>query len=194
MSGGKAEGVRFLAAQLGQPRSTVSEDCHWLAATGPGVLCGGELVFSPDEILAGRPRDLAEALPLPVAPVIAAMLRRHSIWRPATLSMYGARSAAFSLRTKSAAHSERSATPLMLRTVSNARIFGMALDFKENPAAPKASAQDGARHGQTGPAVRRLQFGTGGFVPQGLREICGDRCCIVVHSRADLATGVLLTY
>ena len=48
------------------------------------VLCGQELVFTPQEILAGQPRKLAEALPLSTAPVIAGMLRRHSIWRPAT--------------------------------------------------------------------------------------------------------------
>ena len=30
--------------------------------------------------------------------------------------------------------------------------------------------------------------------PQGMREICVDQSCIVVLSRAELATGVLLTY
>jgi hypothetical protein len=40
-SGGKAEGVRFLAVQLGRPRSTVSDDCHRLAATGQLTMTRG---------------------------------------------------------------------------------------------------------------------------------------------------------
>jgi predicted transcriptional regulator len=34
VAGGKAEGVRHLATKLGRPRSTVSDECHRLAATG----------------------------------------------------------------------------------------------------------------------------------------------------------------
>lgn len=48
------------------------------------VLSGEELMFTREEILAGRPRSLADALPSPSAPTIARMLRRHSLSRPAT--------------------------------------------------------------------------------------------------------------
>jgi serine/threonine protein kinase len=48
------------------------------------VLSGAELIFTADEILEGRPRAFAEALPHPAAPAIAKMLRRHSTYRPAT--------------------------------------------------------------------------------------------------------------
>jgi serine/threonine protein kinase len=48
------------------------------------VLFGRELVFTTEEILAGRPRELAEALPGPSASAIAKMLRRHSTARQET--------------------------------------------------------------------------------------------------------------
>ena len=40
-SGGKVEGIRHLAAQLGRPRSTVSDDCHRLAAIGQLTMLRG---------------------------------------------------------------------------------------------------------------------------------------------------------
>ncbi len=42
------------------------------------------LDFDRDDILAGRPRELAEALPHPASPAIACMLRRHADARPKT--------------------------------------------------------------------------------------------------------------
>ena len=47
-------------------------------------LSGEELVFTREQILAGDPRALAEALRTPAADAIAAMLRRHANWRPLT--------------------------------------------------------------------------------------------------------------
>jgi serine/threonine protein kinase len=48
------------------------------------VLLGEEQTFTVEEILAGRPRELAEALPSPAAEVVARMLRRHVEHRPPT--------------------------------------------------------------------------------------------------------------
>lgn len=50
------------------------------------VLIGKEAVFTTQEILEGRPRELAEALSStsPAAAVVAKMLRRHAVCRPAT--------------------------------------------------------------------------------------------------------------
>jgi hypothetical protein len=41
VSGGRTEGVRSLAAQLGRARSTVSDECHRLVATGKIAMTRG---------------------------------------------------------------------------------------------------------------------------------------------------------
>jgi serine/threonine protein kinase len=45
---------------------------------------GNDLDFSKKDILQGRPRELAEAIPHPAGPLIAKLLRRHVDARPAT--------------------------------------------------------------------------------------------------------------
>jgi serine/threonine protein kinase len=48
------------------------------------VLSSKALDFDRDDVLAGRPRELAECLPHPAGQLIATMLRRHATVRPAT--------------------------------------------------------------------------------------------------------------
>jgi len=48
------------------------------------ILLGRELEFSMEDILEGRPRQLAESLPKAESKLIATMLRRHSEARPAS--------------------------------------------------------------------------------------------------------------
>ena len=55
------------------------------------LLAGSELEFDQDDILAGRPRALAETLPHPAANAIASMLRRHAQFRiPSALDAWRA--------------------------------------------------------------------------------------------------------
>jgi serine/threonine protein kinase len=60
------------------------------------VLTSKPLTFDRDDVLAGRPRELAESLPHPAGPVIATMLRRHSMARPSNaLEVWNALSSIF---------------------------------------------------------------------------------------------------
>ena len=49
-----------------------------------GFLTGEELRLDPEDICSGRPRQMAEMLPMPIGSVIAKMLRRHSASRQET--------------------------------------------------------------------------------------------------------------
>jgi hypothetical protein len=47
-------------------------------------LSGTETLFTAEDIISGRPRELADNLQHPAGPTIATMLRRHAEFRPAT--------------------------------------------------------------------------------------------------------------